>query len=192
MNQQLLVSSFESVHEVEMKQYLIGKKPIGDYYLVDSFADMGCFIKDKHFVAVHFHYDEAHLMRSVSAGDEIRAFLESTDIVLGLMIKRGNASVNSLLKAYGIEKDDVSKLRVAEEICCPNAQGLNQLNTTALMTRMELYVPEHRWRNTNLRVRQSLLRLVRALEARLPESLKTWNKWRSGALSVKVAHVRLN
>ena len=142
MEQQLLVTCFESVHEIEMKEYLVGNKVHSDFYVAEDFTHLGCLVKDKHFLAVHFQYHPDHLVKSIDDGDDLSEFLRSSDVVLGLMVKRGNASVNSLLKAYGLEKEDAEKKPLDEIICCPGAQGLNQLNTTALMARMELYVPQ--------------------------------------------------
>ena len=66
MKSQLLVTSFESSHEIEMKNYLIREHLTSDYYLAEKFEDLGCFIKDKQFVAVHFKYDADSLARSIN------------------------------------------------------------------------------------------------------------------------------
>ena len=70
------------------------------------------FIKDKYFICIHFVYDEANLIRTIDISNindlsetnkNVRSFIEKSDICLGILPKRGNASVKSMLKVYKLE-----------------------------------------------------------------------------------------
>jgi hypothetical protein len=87
------------------------------------------------------------------------------------MIKRGNASVKSMLKVYKLEgqynehlkynedkmesEEDESEnmeeskgANIAEQVNCKGGE-INGINTIALMARMELYANEIRWRGAS-------------------------------------------
>ncbi len=77
-----------------------------------GFHECWPFIKDKYFFCVHFKYDSQLVLKGISdsmeEGEElseqkINKFIEESDICLGILTKRGNASVKSMLKVYKLE-----------------------------------------------------------------------------------------
>lgn len=68
------------------------------------------FIKDKYFLCVHFMYDSKSLVSPLQKTsetltvEEIYDFIYKSDVCLGILTKRGNASVKSMLKVYKLEK----------------------------------------------------------------------------------------
>ncbi len=76
-------------------------------------------------------------------------FVRESDVQLGILTKRGNASVKSMAKVYRKEAeysaDSIGSFNLQEEIGCKGAQ-INGINTVALMMRLELYVDEQRWK----------------------------------------------
>lgn len=68
------------------------------------------FVKDKYFFCVHFIYDQDHLIKNIDPQDlesdeQIARFIYESDVCLGILTKRGNASIKSMLKAYRMEPD---------------------------------------------------------------------------------------
>ena len=72
------------------------------------------FIKDKYFVCIHFIYNHQSLIQTIDLPDLnqmtesvknnlVKTFIEKSDICLGILPKRGNASVKSMLKVYKME-----------------------------------------------------------------------------------------
>jgi hypothetical protein len=118
----LLITTFESFNEVEMKNYLL--KPNkrlqianGKYWIIrkdgtsKSILDhLWRFVRDKWFLCIHLVYDKDQLVKSLEIpGDckdlngHVADFVVKSDICIGLLPKRGNASVKSMLKAYKLE-----------------------------------------------------------------------------------------
>lgn len=76
----------------------------------NGIADCWRFIKDKFFFCVHFAYDKNTLLRNINLEDinnrqQIEKFVTESDICLGILTKRGNASVKSMLKVYKLESE---------------------------------------------------------------------------------------
>jgi len=76
-NQVLVVTAFETINEIQMKNYLL-KQPErlniagGKYFLITKDSDqvtilenLWKFIKDKHFLCIHLKYHSDHLMTSI-------------------------------------------------------------------------------------------------------------------------------
>ena len=118
----LLITTFESFNEVEMKNYLL--KPHkrlqianGKYWIIrkdrssKSILDhLWRFVRDKWFLCIHLVYDKDQLVKSLEIPEDckdvnglIADFVVKSDICIGLLPKRGNASVKSMLKAYKLE-----------------------------------------------------------------------------------------
>ena len=120
-NQVLVVTAFETINEIQMKNYLL-KQPErlkiagGKYFLITKQSDQQSilenlwkFIKDKYFLCIHLKYDSDNLMRSIQLSSdedkhdsEIVEFITESDVQIGILPKRGNASVKSMLKVYKI------------------------------------------------------------------------------------------
>lgn len=161
----LLCSAFESANEVTMKKYLL--KPHrrrelckGNLWLVRANGLNECwrFIKDKYFLCVHLKYDEERLLRNISPEDlkseeKILDFIRESDVCLGLLTKRGNASIKSMIKVYKLDSDilgkhssELGEYDLGRMIGCDGAQ-IQGINTLGLMMRLELYVDEARWKS---------------------------------------------
>jgi hypothetical protein len=117
----LVVTAFESFNEVEMKAYLL--KPHkrasianGKFWVIRKTSDsqsiidnLWMFVKDKFFLCIHLMYDPKSLVKSFEPSSDINLevqiadFVLKSDICIGLLPKRGNASVKSMLKAYKME-----------------------------------------------------------------------------------------
>lgn len=68
------------------------------------------FIKDKQFFCIHFKYDPETLLktidqRQINDPGEVEKFIFESDICLGVLTKRGNASIKSMLKVYKLDKE---------------------------------------------------------------------------------------
>lgn len=156
------------------KRYEIAK---GNYWLVKGgLNECWRFIKDKYFFCIHFMYDPQLLLKTVSNEDvldhaRIEKFVYESDICFGILTKRGNASVKSMLKVYKLESEYEAHIQLSSEkqvqaedddedaplkgnfnlakkINCKGAI-INGVNTLALMSRMELYVDEYKWKNVD-------------------------------------------
>ena len=173
-----------------MKQYLLKKFTPERYHVAISLEDAGIFIRDKHFVAVHLRYDPKHLISSVSDNENIQTFVNQSDIILGFLVKKSIASVQTLRKTYGIP-DDCS-VPLDKMIECPRARDLHWKNAPGLVVSLELYVSEQIWRAATLHQRQMLTCLVAAIEARMPSVLKEWNKVRLGKQKAQCCQVAVN
>ena len=128
----------------------------------NGLRDCWRFIKDKYFLCLHFIYDPELLLRNISAEElqdqsRIAEYLYQSDLCLGLLTKRGNASIKSMVKVYGCDhaytQDPTFDL--ASFLHCPGAtfQGIN---TLALLVRLELYVDEGRWKSLDRHTQSSL------------------------------------
>jgi hypothetical protein len=149
-----------------MKNYLlkphkrleIVKKNGGDVWLVRANGLQDCwrFIKDKYFLCIHFIFDKDRMLRTISQEDindvsKILSFIKYSDIHFGILTKRGNASIKSMLKVYKLDEEfqDLSDKGIPDALGCPGSQ-IGGINTTALMLRMELYVDEYRWHSLDV------------------------------------------
>lgn len=110
-----------------MKNYLL--KPHrriqicnGNYWIVSKsnrstsiLDELWRFIKDKYFLTIHLKYDSNHLLSSFKfkknqtnteksykdqLKEQVRQFVIESDICLGILPKKGNASIRSMLKVY--------------------------------------------------------------------------------------------
>jgi hypothetical protein len=128
-NQTLVVTAFESVNEITMKKYLL--KPHkrvqiadGKFWLVQykqgqkSILDnLWQFVKDKYFVCIHLQYDTASFIKGFDGPlDKISEFITNSDICIGILPKRGNASVKSMLKVYKLEDHYESHMKDQKKI----------------------------------------------------------------------------
>lgn len=116
-NSHFLCTSFESANEISMKNYLL--KPHkrisiakGIIYVVKQggFKECWKFIKDKHFFVIHLKYDSQHLATNIPNEDindkeKIADFVKNSDLCLGILTKRGNASIKSMIKVYLLNPD---------------------------------------------------------------------------------------
>lgn len=182
-----MITAIESGNEIAMKNYLL--KPHkrmeickGNVWVITHGGLRDCwrFIKDKFFVCFHFKYSPTSLLESISQDQlddrsTIARFIEESDVCLGILTKRGNASIKSMVKVYKMEAqyteslekvaeaakeathDSVlgellghKKFDVGEALRCPGAQ-ISGINTMALLMRLELYVDEHRWLGDQVR-----------------------------------------
>ena len=64
---------------------------------------------------------------------------------MGFLPKKGNASVKSMQKVY--------KLENFKDMNCGPDFKINGVNTIAYLGRLELYLPEDKWHNSNLRTK---------------------------------------
>ena len=116
----LVVTAFESFNEVEMKSYLLkphkrAKISQGKFWVVKKgqassvMDNLWMFVKDKYFVCIHLMYDEKRFVKGFepTSGEkieeQINKFVLKSDICIGFLPKKGNASVKSMLKAYHLE-----------------------------------------------------------------------------------------
>lgn len=111
-----LCTAFESSNEVAMKKYLLSPHrrfdiAKGNYWLIKGgLKECWRFIKDKYFLCIHFLYDPKILVKGVSQedvldADKVSKFVYESDLCLGILTKRGNASVKSMLKVYKLENE---------------------------------------------------------------------------------------
>ena len=79
-------------------------------------SDLWKFISDKYFICIHLKYDQNKLIKTFEPSDqcslmnkknsasefenEAKDFILKSDICLGILPKKGNASVKSMLKCY--------------------------------------------------------------------------------------------
>lgn len=163
-NRILVVAAFESINEILMKKYLL--KPSkrlqianGKYFLVRQskqnesiLVDLWKYVKDKYFVCIHFLYDDQKFIKtfepkqnSTNEMQEIKEFIVKSDICLGFLPKKGNASVKSMLKVLKLEDHYTSHLAdssyLEDIINCSDA-NMSGINTIAFLGRLELYVSE--------------------------------------------------
>lgn len=72
-------------------------------------------------------------------------FIAQSDICLGFLPKKGNASVKSMLKVYGLESHYANHMGSAsylEKLINCQDSNIQGINTVAYLSRLELYVPE--------------------------------------------------
>ena len=174
-NQVLVVTAFESANENTMKNYLLKphkrlKLAEGKYWIVSRqegqkspLENLWRFVKDKYFLCIHFVYDQDCLLKSfepsVGGLDDkelLAKFILQSDICLGLLPKKGNASVKSMLKVYKLEHHyDNHKRDPRATEALVNCQGFSQqspsdVNTVAFLSRLELYVSAEKWVSASL------------------------------------------
>lgn len=91
------------------KRHIINKDNV--WLITGGIRECWRLIKDKYFLCIHFKYDHQSLIKTVDPAtdlkdaDSVNKFIFESDICLGILTKRGNASVKSMLKVYKIEKD---------------------------------------------------------------------------------------
>ena len=82
-------------------------------------------------------------------------FIVESDVCLAFLPKKGNASVKSMLKVYKLEEHyDMHKseeIQVQDIINCKGA-CIQGINTIGYLARMELYVPEQKWKDSSFRL----------------------------------------
>jgi len=155
----LVCTAFESANEAQMKNYILKphkRREIsrGHVWLVKAggLAECWRFIKDKYFLCIHLAYDPQTMVRNIEPEDlrsesRILKFIEESDVCLGILTKRGNASIKSMLKVYRQDLDsDLNPEDLARRLGCPGAV-ISGINTFALMLRIELFVDEYRWKS---------------------------------------------
>lgn len=177
----LVVTAFESPNEVEMKNYLL--KPHkrmrianGNFWLVKHtegdegkslrplLESLWMFVKDKYFLCVHFCYSADKLISSFKPRESyskkkdleahVAEFIVKSDVCLGFLPKKGNASIKSMLKVYKIEElysqiNSFYQNQISEGVGSKHA-NISGVNTIAYLSRLELYVPEDRWKESTL------------------------------------------
>lgn len=133
---------------------------------------------------IHFVYDSDSLLRSIEdcSDEKVQQFIAESDICLGFLPKKGNASVKSMLKVYKLEEHYSTHMKDPAHtellINCPGAQ-LMGINTTAFLSRLELYVVEKQWLEGNMFVKGALTAFINLVEDSMAEVLLEWNKQRS-------------
>lgn len=116
----------------------------------------------------------------------IRKFIEDSDVCLGFLPKKGNASVKSMLKVYKLEEHYAQHMKcpkLTEEMVHCEGAGFNGINTIAYLSRLELYVPEKQWKAASMFTKGALTSMINQLEDRMASVLLEWNKHRSSAQS---------
>ena len=79
------------------------------------------FIKDKYFFCIHFIYDSNHMLRNISPEDvndmsKVSQFIYESDVCLGLLTKRGNASIKSMAKVYKVDGEYNDSIKTGDNI----------------------------------------------------------------------------
>jgi len=116
----------------------------------------------------------------LSDHSQVQDFICSSDIQLGFLPKKGNASVKSMLKVYKLEDQYSSHMsyggaKTEKLISCEGAQ-IKGINTIAYLSRLELYVAEHQWLKASMEQRAALTVFIECLEDRMSEVLLEWNR----------------
>ena len=114
-DQPILVTAFESVSELEMKNYLL--KPDDrwqianeKFWIMLSIKELWTFFKEKQFICIHLFTDKTQMIRNPEFKDftqiEAKRLIEMSDIQLGILIKAsGRVSVKTLVNQYGEDYD---------------------------------------------------------------------------------------
>lgn len=204
----LVVTAFESINEITMKRYLLKphkrlKLAEGKYWLVSRkegqsspLENLWRFIKDKYFVCIHFAYDPDCLIKSFEPSgspaedkERVAKFILESDICLGILPKKGNASVKSMLKVYKLEhhysRHMLDPKTTHSLINCDGCLQFSGVNTVAFLSRLELYVNADKWLSASLFQQSALTVLINDLEDRMSEILLEWNKQRTARIKVK-------
>jgi len=156
----LVCTAFDSANEAQMKNYILKphkRREISRSHVwlvkAGGLAECWRFIKDKYFLCIHLLYDPQTLVRNIDLEDlksesRILKYIEESDVCLGILTKRGNASVKSMLRVYHQELDSNPEADLGRRLGCPGAV-ISGINTIGLMLRIELFVDEHRWKSLN-------------------------------------------
>ena len=157
------------------------------------------FVKDKFFLCIHLMYNSDQLLtgfhfdkdiKSSSIQTQVLDFIVKSDICIGLLPKRGNASVKSMLKAYKMEEmyakhmsnnepgHSKSSFEIEKEINCQDAL-ISGINTVAYLSRLELYVSEDHWKKASMQLKHSLTSFIYLLEENINTVLLEWNNRRT-------------
>jgi hypothetical protein len=88
-----------------------------------------------------------------------------------------------MLKAYHLENHyekhiHGSTSHLQKLINCPDAM-IQGINTTAYLSRLEVYVDENQWTSASLRLKFALTSFINLLEEDIASVLLQWNKQRS-------------
>lgn len=113
----------------------------------------------------------------MSDPSKIARYLYESDVCMGILTKRGNASIKSMVKVYKLENEynEEAKFNIAERLRCPGAL-ITGINTIGLMMRMELYLEEERWKSLDVNTQSSLNALMSACEEQIIPTLFHWNE----------------
>eukprot|EP00347_Sterkiella_histriomuscorum_P020874 403336135 len=200
------------------------------YLIQNGMVGVWPLINDQTFICFHFKYDNHTLIKTVDNDFDVKStngrtgashnhlahsnlkskdkqyvkkvleFLRDSDIQIGILFKKGMASKDSFLKAYGQEKlaktiksdrrnkdmTDTSYYSVRNESlqsiigCQIQDFDQNGVNITALIGRLELYVEESKWKECPTLTKEYLLTLINRVEDHLQECLlRQWNQQRS-------------
>lgn len=138
--------------EIADGRFFVIKRSQNDETILQS---LWKFVKDKYFLCIHLQYDENLFVKSFERKDEsktmveeVKDFVVNSDICLGFLPKKGNASVKSMLKVYKLEDCYTNHMQdssfLENRINCEGA-SLSGINTIAYLGRLELYVSEYHW-----------------------------------------------
>lgn len=117
------------------------------------------FVKDKYFLCIHLIYHEKEFIQSFKPKtdsnqvlDDIKSFIFKSDVCIGFLPKKGNASVKSMLKVYKMEDNYANHISdssfLEKTINCQGA-SISGINTIAYLGRLELYLLEHHWKSAS-------------------------------------------
>ncbi|EGR34097.1 hypothetical protein IMG5_024190 [Ichthyophthirius multifiliis] len=109
-NQMLLCTMFESEDENAMRNYLIYPNQRwqisgGKYFIVQNIKDMWPLFVEKHFLCIHFIFDEKYLMKTPQIKhftiEEVQEIIKFSDMHLGFIFKKSINGKKSFIKTLG-------------------------------------------------------------------------------------------
>ncbi len=74
------------------------------YLLEDGLKSLYPYLKEHHFVVIHLKYNPQTLISAMPEDpSEVRTFILESDIQIGILFKKGDMSMDTFLKSYGLD-----------------------------------------------------------------------------------------
>jgi hypothetical protein len=194
MNNPLIITTFESPDEDEMKEYLLCPekrlKIAKEIFIVESLDEIWKFSKDRLFLCVHLLFDPKKGVRNFTL-EEIKKldpenFLTLSNIQIGFLFRKATCGIKSVLKLYksaGLDKNDhpatfkICNINLEEDIDS-TIEKLSGSNMSTLSMRVELYAPEKAWKKSNLFTKEFLYTFMCLVEEKITKLILNWNDYR--------------
>jgi hypothetical protein len=192
MNKPLLVTYFETHEEDEMKEYLLFKekrlKIAKNILIIQSLDDIWKFSKDRHFLCIHLLLDEIQGIRNYTQKElenlSNKSLLSKSDIQIGIIFRKATSGIKSVLKLYKNGGLDIEKHKTTFNLANitplsnidETIEKLSGTNMPTLSMRIELYVGENQWKESNLFSKQILFSFMSLIEEKIISLILNWNE----------------
>lgn len=194
LNRPVIATLFESLEEDEMKEYLLypekRKQIAKELFVLNTLDEIWKYSKDKHFLCIHLKLDNTKGVRNYT-NEEITIIskedlMMSSDVQIGILFRKATCGIKSVLKLYksaGLNMQNhpatfkIFNITNDEDLDF-KIEKLSGSNINSMAMRMELYVKEENWKNSNTFTKDFLYTFISQVEERIALILLDWNEYR--------------